>query len=107
MTPVGFVRNTLIGRVRAWFNDLERGGRPVERSANALLPPDSVAWRVHGDVTSMRVGGIAAPLVPRPAVWEATPGVAGTLRWAFGGGIRKPRLRTLGEPLYPALVEES
>jgi uncharacterized protein (DUF2236 family) len=28
-----------------------------------LFPPDSIAWRVHGDVTTMLVGGIAALLL--------------------------------------------
>ncbi|MEO7787362.1 MAG: oxygenase MpaB family protein [Sphingomicrobium sp.] len=63
MSPANFVRKALIGRVRARFNDLDRGERPVERSDNALFAPDSVAWRVHGDVTTMMVGGISALLV--------------------------------------------
>ena len=63
MNPAGLVRKALVQRVRARFNDLDRGERPVDRSTNALFAPDSVAWRVHGDVTSMMVGGIAALLV--------------------------------------------
>ncbi len=63
MTPAGALRRALIGRVRDRFNDRGRGEQPVQRSAHALLPPNSVAWRVHGDVTSMMVGGIAALLV--------------------------------------------
>lgn len=63
MNPAGLVRKALVQRVRARFNDLDRGERPVDRSDNALFAPDSVAWRVHGDVTSMMVGGIAALLV--------------------------------------------
>ena len=63
MNPADGLRRALIGRVRRRFNDLERGERPVQRSTNALFAPDSVAWRVHGDVTSMMVGGIAALLV--------------------------------------------
>ena len=57
------VRRALVGEVRALFNDRSKGQRPVERSNDALLPPDSVAWRVHGDVTTMMVGGVAALLL--------------------------------------------
>lgn len=63
MTPTSAVRNLLVQRVRDRFNDRARGERPVQRSNDALFPTDSVAWRVHGDVTSMMVGGIAALLV--------------------------------------------
>ena len=45
------------------FNDKARGETPVQRREDALFPPTSVAWRVHGDVTSMLVGGIAALLL--------------------------------------------
>ena len=31
---------------------------------------------------------LRAPLLIRPAVRGATLGLAGTLRWAFGGGVR-------------------
>ena len=45
--------------------DLQRpakGEKPVPASDDALFPPGSVIRRVHGDVTSMMVGGIAALL---------------------------------------------
>ena len=35
----------------------------MPRSDNALFPQNSVIWRVHGDVTSMMAGGIAALLL--------------------------------------------
>lgn len=57
------LRALIVGRVRAIFNDTARGETPVMRRDDALFPPDSVAWRVHGDVTSMLVGGIAALLL--------------------------------------------
>lgn len=57
------LKGLIVGQVRALFNDAARGERPVERRDDALFPPDSVAWRVHGDVTSMLVGGIAALLL--------------------------------------------
>lgn len=57
------LKGLIVGQVRAVFNDAARGEKPVQRHADALFPPDSVAWRVHGDVTSMMVGGIAALLL--------------------------------------------
>lgn len=57
------LRRSLVGEVRALFNDASKGQRPVERSVDALIPPGSVAWRVHGDVTTMMVGGVAALLM--------------------------------------------
>lgn len=52
------------------FNDREAGEAPVQRSDNALFSQQSVAWRVHGDVGSMMVGGIASLLLQmlHPAV---------------------------------------
>jgi uncharacterized protein (DUF2236 family) len=57
------LKGLLVGQVRALFNDAARGEKPVQRRTDALFPPDSVAWRVHGDVTTMMVGGIAALLL--------------------------------------------
>jgi uncharacterized protein (DUF2236 family) len=57
------LQRALVGRVRAIFNDRARGEQPVTRSADALFPEGSVIWRVHGDVTTMMVGGIAALLL--------------------------------------------
>jgi uncharacterized protein (DUF2236 family) len=56
------VRRALVRQVRATFNDQARGEKPVPASDEALFPPGSVIRRVHGDVTSMMVGGIAALL---------------------------------------------
>ncbi|WP_437366346.1 oxygenase MpaB family protein [Inquilinus limosus] len=52
------------------FNDRRRGERPVVRRTDGLFGPHAVAWRVHGDVTSMMVGGVAALLLQmlHPAV---------------------------------------
>jgi uncharacterized protein (DUF2236 family) len=47
----------------AIFNDKSRGERPVTRRTDGLFGPRSVAWRVHGDVTSMMVGGVAGLLL--------------------------------------------
>lgn len=57
------LKGLIIGQVRALFNDKTRGERPVQRREDALFPPDTVAWRVHGDVTSMLVGGVTALLL--------------------------------------------
>ena len=56
-------RRALVRQVRSTFNDSARDERPVPRSKDALFAPDSVIWRVHGDVTSMMAGGIAALLM--------------------------------------------
>lgn len=57
------VKGIVIGRVRAVFHDRTRGERPVQRRDDGLFGPKAVAWRVHGDVTSMMVGGVAALLL--------------------------------------------
>lgn len=64
------LRRGIVQQVRAVFNDQARGERPVVRSPNALFQPGSVVWRVHGDVTTMMVGGVAALLLQmlHPAV---------------------------------------
>lgn len=70
------VRRRIVGHVRDVFNDRGRGEAPVQRSATALFRPDSVIWRVHGDVTTMMVGGVASLLLqmlhPRvlAGVWD-------------------------------------
>jgi uncharacterized protein (DUF2236 family) len=70
------VRRALVRQVRATFNDRAKGERPVPASDEALFPRGSVIRRVHGDVTSMMVGGIAALLTqmlhPRAlgGVWD-------------------------------------
>ena len=56
------LRQALVRQVRATFNDQSKGEKPVPASDEALFPRGSVIRRVHGDVTSMMVGGIAALL---------------------------------------------
>jgi uncharacterized protein (DUF2236 family) len=64
------IKDAIAAQVVALFNDRARGETPVRRRAGGLFGPGSVAWRVHGDVTSMMVGGIAGLLLQmlHPAV---------------------------------------
>lgn len=65
------LKRRIIGEVRATFNDQARGQKPVTRRPDeSLFGPRSPVWRVHGDVTSMMVGGVAALLMQmlHPAV---------------------------------------
>jgi uncharacterized protein (DUF2236 family) len=45
------------------FNDRAAAEKPVARCDNSLFGRGSVAWRVHGDVTTMMVGGITGLLL--------------------------------------------
>ena len=56
-------KSSIVRQVRTLFNDRARGEEPVTRSADALFPPNSIIWRVHGDVVSMMVGGVSALLL--------------------------------------------
>jgi uncharacterized protein (DUF2236 family) len=64
------LKDAIAAQVVALFNDRSRGEKPVRRRTDGLFGPSSVAWRVHGDVTSMMVGGIAGLLLQmlHPAV---------------------------------------
>lgn len=57
-------------RIITLFNDRSAGETPVQRSDNALFDEHCVAWRVHGDIGSMMVGGISSLLLQmlHPAV---------------------------------------
>ena len=64
------LKGAIAAQVVALFNDRARGERPVTRQPDGLFGPRSVSWRVHGDVTSMLVGGVAGLLLQmlHPAV---------------------------------------
>ncbi len=64
------IKQTIAAQVTALLSDRSQGHAPVKRSANGLFGPATVTWRVHGDVTSMMVGGIAGLLLQmlHPAV---------------------------------------
>jgi uncharacterized protein (DUF2236 family) len=69
-TPLARVKSAIAREVVGIFNDKSRGERPVTRRADGMFGPKAVAWRVHGDVTSMMVGGITSLLLQmlHPAV---------------------------------------
>jgi uncharacterized protein (DUF2236 family) len=64
------IKKAIASQVVALFNDRSRGEKPVVRRTDGLFGPAAVAWRVHGDVTSMMVGGVAGLLLQmlHPAV---------------------------------------
>jgi len=65
------LKSALIGQVRAVFNDQAKGEKPVQRQPDrSMFGPQSMVWRVHGDVTTMMVGGVTALLLQmlHPAV---------------------------------------
>lgn len=57
------LKQAIAANVVAVFNDRARGETPVKRREDGLFGPRAVAWRVHGDVTSMLVGGVAGLLL--------------------------------------------
>ena len=63
-------KQAIAREVTALFNDRDRGERPVTRRPDGLFGPRSVAWRVHGDVVGMMVGGVGGLLLQalHPAV---------------------------------------
>lgn len=64
------LKSRIAREVVALFNDPARDETPVQRRLDGLFGPESVAWRVHGDVTSMLVGGVSGLLLQmlHPAV---------------------------------------
>ena len=70
MSPATFLKRALLGQVRAVFNDQAKGETPVVRRPDGLFGPQSVAWRVHGDLITMMAGGVTALLLQmlHPAV---------------------------------------
>lgn len=62
-SPTEFLRQQLVGRVRAVFNDVEAGHEPVPPSDDALFEKSSPIRMVHADVVAMMVGGIRSLLL--------------------------------------------
>ncbi|MCT2560117.1 DUF2236 domain-containing protein [Tsuneonella sp. YG55] len=63
LSPAEFLRRRIVGKVRAVFNDVAAGQRPVEISDEALFQRDSPIRMVHAGVVSMMVGGIRSLLL--------------------------------------------
>jgi uncharacterized protein (DUF2236 family) len=61
--PTRLLKSAVAAQVVGLFNDQSRREKLITRRADGLFDSSSVAWRVHGDVTSMLVGGIAALLL--------------------------------------------
>ena len=64
------LKGAIAAQVVSLFNDRSKGEAPVKRRPDGLFGTRAVAWRVHGDVTSMLVGGVAGLLLQmlHPAV---------------------------------------
>ena len=64
------IKRAIAAEVVALFNDRSRGEKPSFGRPDGVLGPRAVARRVHGDVTSMMVGGVAGLLLQmlHPAV---------------------------------------
>jgi uncharacterized protein (DUF2236 family) len=74
--PLDPIRRAIAGQVRATFADEDGRGVTIDRADTGLFGPGSAIWRVHGDVTTMMIGGTAALLmqmlhpVALLGVWE-------------------------------------
>lgn len=64
------IRKLIAHTVSGVFNDASRGEQPVTRRPDGLFGQQAVAWQVHGDVTSMMIGGVSSLLLQmlHPAV---------------------------------------
>lgn len=58
LSPSRALRRRLVREVRAVFNDLDAGERPVQPSDEALFERNSPIRMVHADVVAMMVGGM-------------------------------------------------
>ena len=61
--PAELLRGEVVRRVRAVFNDLEGGEKPVPPSDNALFARNTPIRMVHADIVSMMIGGMTALLL--------------------------------------------
>ena len=57
------LRAAIAGRVRSIFADPSGRVAPIVPATDGLFPPGSIVRAVHGDVTTMMIGGVAALLV--------------------------------------------
>ena len=63
LSPSRALRRRLVHRVRATFNDLDAGERPVQPSDESLFERGSPIRMVHADVVAMMVGGMRGLLL--------------------------------------------
>lgn len=54
------IRSAISRQIRGLLSDPASPRIVMAKDGSGLFPPDSIAWRVHIDVTGMMVGGIAA-----------------------------------------------
>ncbi|MBX9460432.1 MAG: DUF2236 domain-containing protein [Brevundimonas sp.] len=73
--PLELAKRAVRQKITDVFNDASKGERPVLRRADALFPPDSVAWKVNGgrhhDDDRRRLGPVAAD-APPCGFWPAS-----------------------------------
>lgn len=63
LSPSRALRRRLVHRVRATFNDLDAGERPIQPSDESLFERGSPIRMVHADVVAMMVGGMRGLLL--------------------------------------------
>ena len=63
LRPSEQIRQAVLNRVRAVFNDTQNGQQPVPPSDDAYFAKDSPIRLVHADATSMMIGGIRSLLL--------------------------------------------
>lgn len=61
-TPLSLVQRVIANRVRAQFADERGRSIVISREDRGLFGPGSASWTVHGDTTTMMIGGVAALL---------------------------------------------
>ena len=97
------LKQAIAREITGLFNDRTKGEAPVVRRADAMLGPSSIAWRVHGDVGAMMVGGVASLLMQmlHPAVLAGVWDHSG-FRADMHGRLRRTArfiaLTTFGDP---------
>lgn len=75
-TGLSTVRQALVTQVRLLVGGTGDDTVEQSRQDTGLFGPDSACWKVHGDFTSMMVGGITALLLqmlhpgPLAGVWD-------------------------------------
>jgi uncharacterized protein (DUF2236 family) len=63
LTPVSALRAAIAGQIIQMVGSPEARQREAARRDLGLFGPDSICWKVHGDFTSMMIGGITALLM--------------------------------------------